>query len=70
MASRESYYDVPKKLDMSAEPKKVDMSAEIEKQESKEEDVSEPLPTPKRPIYKQLLDHWQLGFKILELVSF
>lgn len=67
VANRESYYDVPKKLDMSAEPKKLDMSAEVEV--SKEGEAGEPSKVPKRPIHKRLLDHWQLGFKLLELVS-
>lgn len=40
------------------------MSADIENH--KEEEQKEP---PKTPIYKRLLGYWQIGFKIVELVS-
>lgn len=52
---KEPFYEVPVK---------VKMSAEIEA--NKEEEIKEP----KRPVYKKLLDFWQLGFKIVEMVSF
>lgn len=55
MAIRESYYDVPKKI----------MSAEVEN--NKEEEKKEELP--KKPLRLKILDQWQIGFKILELVS-
>lgn len=53
MADIDSFYEVPIKIKMSAE---------IEN--SKEEDIKEQ----RRPLHKRLLEFWQLGFKIVELL--
>lgn len=54
---KESYYDVPKYA----------MSAEIENNKEDESANKEQKP-PKRPLYKRLLEHWQIGLKLIELV--
>lgn len=54
MANPESFYEVPVKAKMSAE---------IEN--NQEEDIKEQ----RRPLYRRLLEFWQIGFKVVEIVS-
>lgn len=53
MANLESFYEIPVKSKMSADV------------ENKEEEIQEKKPS----VYKRLIAYWQLGFKLVELVS-
>lgn len=82
MADRESVYDVPKKVRMSAEAKKVDDKSDkpvenkekeqagkkIEDDEVKEKDVAELKPEAKESLSKKIQKQWQLILKVLQLV--
>lgn len=59
VAVKESYYDVPKYA----------MSAEIENNKDEEGgNNKEQQQPPKKPLHKKLLEHWQIGIKLIELV--
>lgn len=58
MDNRESYYDVPKKIVM--------MSGEVEN--NKDEEAPKE-PQVKKTVRQHLQENWQIGLKILELVS-
>ncbi|KAH1016789.1 hypothetical protein HUJ04_007959 [Dendroctonus ponderosae] len=82
VADRESVYDVPKKVRMSAEAKKVDDKSDkpvenkekeqaekkIEDDDVKEKDVAELKPEAKESLGKKIKKQWQLILKVLQLI--